>query len=84
MDQSDADDYLINKETLYPGTKYIPFVDGTRVSALQVFAFRCVFDWNFPDFFFAMSSFLPCRNNALSQLILDQISLSDTNMSRVW
>lgn len=31
MDQCDTDDYLINKETLYPGTKYIPFVDGTRV-----------------------------------------------------
>lgn len=31
MDASDGDNSLISKETLYPGTKYIPFVDGTRV-----------------------------------------------------
>lgn len=35
-----ADDKsLIEKQTLYPGSKYIPFVDGTRVCARMAFAY---------------------------------------------
>lgn len=74
MDQSDVDDYLINKETLYPGTKYIPFVDGTRVSALQV---------EFSGIFVLVCAAFHVVH-VMCVHISDQISLSDTNMSRVW
>lgn len=32
MDNSDTGEGLIKKEIIYPGTKYIQFVDGTRVN----------------------------------------------------
>lgn len=34
MDDADDQKYLMEKKTLSPGTKYVPFVDGTRVNNL--------------------------------------------------
>lgn len=31
MDNSDTGECFIKKEIIYPGTKFIPYVDGTRV-----------------------------------------------------
>lgn len=70
MDASDSDEGLIKKEIVYPGTKFIPFTDGTRVSDND-------------DVELPFDSQRNCSNN-LNVLSSGEIPLSNTNMPGKW